>query len=137
MADLDENLRTFLLSDSTLAAITTSIHINRVPESKSNPYVWIQATDFETELNLDGTTGPVTTTFNVEATSTNLDNSKDMQTAIRNKLQGHTGTFGTQKVAFCKVDSLDDAYISRQDFGDFEDIHISALTLFIGTDSRS
>ena len=137
MADIDENLRTFLLADSTLSAITTSIHINRVPESKTNPYVWIQTSDSETELNLDGSTGPTTTTFNIEAPSTSLDNAKDMQAAIKNKLHGHTGTLGTQQVAFCRIDNLDDAYISRQDFGDFEDFHISALTLFIGTDSRS
>jgi hypothetical protein len=114
VADLDENLRTFLLADATVAALTTSIHINRVPENKTNPYIWIQTTDTETELNLDGSTGPTLTTFSIEGTST-----------------------GTQSTAFIRVDSLDDSYISRQAMGDLDDYHICGLTCFIGTDSRS
>lgn len=137
MADLDENLRTFILADATVAALTTSVHINRVPENKTNPYIWIRTTDTETELNLDGSTGPTLTTFTIEGTSTSLDIAKDMQTAIQSRLQGFTGTIGTQSTAFIRVDSLDDSYISRQAMGDLDDYHICGLTCFIGTDSRS
>ena len=136
MADLDENLRTFLLADSTLSAITNSVHINRVPDNKRNPYVWIQTTDRDSDLCLDGASGPALTTFDIEATSTELDKAKDMQTAIRNRLQGYTGSFGDQAVAFVRIDSIDDSYISRQQFGDQDDYHIAALTCCIGTDSR-
>jgi hypothetical protein len=137
MADIDENMRTFLLSDSTLAALTTSIHVNRVPENEDDPYVWINLSDTETDINLDGTTGPTITTFLIEATSVSLATAKAMQLAIKNKLHGASGAFGTQTIAYGRVDSLGDSYISRQQFGDVEDFHIAALTCFIGTDARS
>jgi hypothetical protein len=137
VADLDVDLRTVLLADSALAAVTTSVHINHVPENKSNPYVWVGLDDTQTDLNLDGTTGPTTTLFVVEATSTSLSEAKTMQNAIKAALHGKSGAFGTHTIAFARIDSLDDSYISRQQFGDQEDYHVSALTLFIGTDSRS
>lgn len=136
VADIDENLRTFLLADSTLSAITNSIHINRVPENKTNPYVWIQTTDQEADLCIGGESAPQTTSFDIEATSTDLNKTKDMQAAIRSALHGYSGTFGTQTVAFIRIDSIDDSYISRQQFGDLESLHVGALVCFIGTDSR-
>ncbi len=137
MADLDENLITFLKADATVAAITEVISINRVPENKTPPYIWIQLDDEFDETDLGGSGGTPISVFDIECTSEDLDESKDLQTAVKAALHGHTGSFGDQVIAWAEVTGKDDTYETRQQFGDDKNLHVSALTLEIGTDSRS
>jgi len=136
MADLDQNLRSFLLADAPIAAITTNVHVNNVPDNKTKPYVWLQLDDESQQLNLGGSTGTIQSFFDCEATSTTLSQAKDLATKIKTALHGYTGSFGDQNVAYVEVTSRDDTYETRQDFGDFKNLHVSALTIEIGEDGR-
>lgn len=136
MADIDENLVTVLKSDSGVSAITTSVHVNRVPESKTQPYIWLQLDDDFEPLMLVGSSELQTVVFDIECTSTDLDESKDLQAAVKTALHGIAGSFGDQTIAFSDVTSKDDSYQSRQVFGDSENFHVSALSLEIGVDGR-
>ena len=137
MADIDENLITFLAADAGVSAITTSIHINRVPESKTEPYIWIQQDDEFEETDITGGGGAIEYSFDVECTSTDLTEAKDLQSAVKSALHGTSGAFGDQVIAWAEISSKDDTYETRQQFGDLENVHVAALNLEIGVDSRS
>lgn len=136
MADLDENLVSVLLADSAVLAITNDVHVNRVPHNKSQPYIWFQSANKDEQLDLDGEGGAWMEGFDIECCSTDLDEAKDLQAAVRSLLNGKTGTFGDQNIAFAFVQDQDDTYESRQDFGDSELVHVSALYLELGVDGR-
>lgn len=136
MADIDENLITVLLADAGVSAITSVAAVNRIPESKSQPYIWIQLDNEIEETDIAGSGGAVELVFDIECTSTNLDSSKDLQAAVKTALHGKTGSFGDQTIAWAEISAKDDTYETRQEFGEGENLHVSALTLEIGTDSR-
>lgn len=136
MADIDENLVAFLLADGPVAAITTTVSINRVPDNKSAPYIWIQLSDREADTTVDYDKGPIVMRYSVECTATNLDAAKDLQAAATTALDTHNGSFGDQNIAFAEVDSQDDSYETRQPFGDDENFHVASISLLIGIDGR-
>lgn len=137
MADLDENLITVLKADAGVSAITSVVAINRMPESKSSPYIWIQLDDEIEDTDIGGSGGIVQSFFDVECTAKDLDTSKDLQAAVKSALHGLSGAFGDQTIAYAEITSKDDTYETRQPFGDSENLHVSALTLEIATDSRA
>jgi hypothetical protein len=136
MANLTENLRAVLIADAGVSAITTSVHVNNVPDSKSKPYVWLQLIDQDHELNLSEAAGTITTNFVCEATSISLATTKNLADAIKTALHAKTGSFGDQNIAFAHITSKDDNYESRQDFGDSQNLHVTGLDIEIGVDSR-
>lgn len=136
MADLDANLRTFLLADSPVSTVTTNVHVNSVPDNKTKPYIWIQLDDENQELNLGAASGLTTAFYDCEATSTSLSTAKDLAAKIKTALHAHSGAVGDQNVAYMEVTSRDDTYETRQDFGDSKNLHVSALTIEIGVDGR-
>ena len=136
MADLDENLRAFLLANAGVTSITTTVAINNMPDTDATPYVWLQLDDENEPLNLNSSGGLKTAFFDCEATSKNLTEAVDLASAIKTALHAHTGSFGDQNVAYVEITSRDDTYETRQDFGDEENLHVSALTIEIGVDGR-
>lgn len=136
MADLDENLITFLAADGGVSAITTTIAVNSVPDADSTPYIWIQLDDEDEPIDLSGAGGLIKAFFDCEATSESLTEAVDLSSAIKAAVHGHTGSFGDQNVAYIEVTSKDDTYETRQDFGDTKNLHVSALTIEIGVDGR-
>ncbi len=136
MANLTENLRAVLIADAGVAAITTSVHVNRVPDNKSKPYVWLQMSNQEHNLNLNAASGITITNYQCEATSTSLTTTKTLAAAIKTAMHAKTGTFGDQNIAFAEILSKDDNYESRQDFGDSQNLHVTGLDIEIGVDSR-
>ena len=137
MADIDENLVTVLAADAAVSAITTDIHVNNVPESIELPAIWIQLDDEFEETDLAGSGGAAIHTFDVECVSTDLDEAKDLQTAVKAELHGKSGAFGDQTIAFAEVSGKDDSFEPRNPFGDQKSLHVCALTIEIGTDGRS
>ena len=117
MADLDANLRTFLLADSPVSAVTTNVHVNSVPDNKTKPYIWLQLDDESQPLYLGGTTGLIQAFYDCEATSLTLSQAKDLAAKIKTALHGYTGSFGDQNVAYVDVTSRDDTYETRQGLG--------------------
>lgn len=140
MADLDENLVATLAADAAVSAITTNIYVNRKPDSQDvTDYIWIRSSNVEqAELGLSGDTNKdmFIETFEIECTSTTLDNAKDLQKAVGDELHGKTGSFGDQNIAFSDAIDQDDSYETRQDFGDNDNFHVCALTVEIGVDGR-
>ena len=136
MANTTENLLAVLVADAGVSAITTNVHVNNVPDSKSKPYVWLQMVDEDHELNLSEAAGVITTSFICEATSTSLATTKNLAAAIKAAIHAKTGSFGDQNIAFADIMNKDDNYESRQDFGDSQNLHVTGLDIEIGVDSR-
>jgi hypothetical protein len=138
MADLDENIVTVLLADGAVSAITTTIAVNNVPDSReSDDYIWIRSSGKQqSELALGSNTygDMYIETFDIECTSSNLDNAKDLQSAVGAALHGKNGSFGDQNVAFIDVIDQVDEYETKQDFGDSDNLHVAGLVIEIGVD---
>jgi hypothetical protein len=138
MADIDENIIAVLKADSGVSDITTSIHINVIPDNKSLPYIWIQMADRSYIPTLHSHIGPTIYTYEIDCVSNDVTQSKDLQAAVNSALDGTTaGTFGDQKIAFLNASSQNDTYVSKQGFGDDPDLHISSITIEVGVDGRT
>ena len=138
MADIDENIVTVLKADSGVSSITTSVHVNVIPDNKSLPYIWLQLADRDYISTLHGHIGPTIYTYEIECVSSDVTESKDLQAAVNAALDGTiAGTFGDQKIAFLNASSQDDKYISKQGFGDDPDLHISSISVQVGVDGRT
>ena len=136
MATVAEDLIAYLLADSNVSGVTTNIHYNNVPESKGKPYIWIQLIGREVTRCLDGGIGPETYFFLVECTSESMSTAKTLNGHCLTALDGFTGTMGARTAAFVHAEDLDDDYETRQAFGDTGNLHVSAIQLQIGIDSR-
>ena len=137
MATVAEDLVAYILADGNVSGVTTNIHYNYVPESKSRPYVFIQQIGREVDGRcLDGGIGPEKYQFIVECTSTSISTAKTLMGHCITALDGFSGTMGTRTAAYSHANDLDDDYQSRQDFGDSNNLHVAAMQLEIGLDSR-
>ena len=136
MANLPEDIVTYLNTISAITTRGTNIAYNRVPASKSDPYIWFQQIGREADRCLGGEIGPEKYTYVLECTSEDLDTAKDLMDDCLTALDGYSGAMGTRTVAFSQADDLDDDYESRQRSGDSKNFHVAAMQLQIGLDSR-
>lgn len=136
MANLAEDLIAFILADGTVSATTTNVHYNQTPSNKSTPYIFIQQSGREVTRCLDGAIGPENYDYIVEATAENINAAKDLADDLLTLLDGHTGTMAGTTVAYVFAEDLGDDIVSRQDFGEAEDFHVSGINLRIGKDAR-
>lgn len=135
MADLAENLRTFLLADATIAAtIGTRCHQGMVPQADiaTLPYVWFARSRRQLDRTLDAAAGDPADEqwFDVECISDDLDESQDLAEAVEDRLNNYRGTLGTQSVQGIFLDDQDDNYVPRGTMGETE-LHVAALAVQI------
>lgn len=107
------DIRTYLLSDGGITAITTRIYVNTVPTKKDVPFVWIrkQSVRYADEL---GVARQVEATFlDIEAVAADLVTAESLIAAVVAALEGATGTLGTTVYAWCLVHDQFDDYVPR------------------------
>lgn len=130
MADIDENLVTFLTADAGVSAISTLIAVGWIPDADSTPYVWVSLQDEEDELDLDGSSGYARSRFDIECCSDDIGEAKDLGKAVKTALDGYRGTFGTTHSMGAFVETKDDDYLPLN-ADDDDQICIAAMGLMV------
>lgn len=135
MADLAENLRTFILADTPIAAsIGTRCYQGMAPQSDiaTFPFIWFARSRRQLDRTLDAAAGDAADEqwFDLECISDDLDESQDLAEAVEDRLNNYRGTVGTQTVQAIFVDDQDDNYVPRGTMGETE-LHVAALSVQI------
>ncbi len=131
MADAAENLRTFLLADSSLlTSLGDQCGQIRTLQEDSYPYCvfFRTGTDSDTERALTQTVGtlPFRKFFDIEIVSGDLDEAVDIAERIKTYADGFSGTFGDTTIQGVFIEDHDDDYQSRS-VDDDEAIFVQAL----------
>ena len=131
MADVAENLRSFLVADANTAAkVGTRIYQDSVPQAKSFPFIWFQRTGTDNLRCLGETTNtPFSHTFAVEVISDDIAQVNPLADLVRARLEtaaAGSSSFGAGTVSnvFCE-DQADDYLPRGADLNSGE--HVAAL----------
>lgn len=144
---IDELLVSFLGADSDVSDVADEIAVGEVPrDSDGNPvlekYIWISQFEEFDHLDLDGESGLTEYRFDIECVSMEIATAKRLARAVKKRLQGHAGDFGsivvdaiptTGTIQACYVESKDDDYIPVNTFND-EAMAIIAMDITIFAD---
>lgn len=116
MADLGENIRSFLIGSTGVAAQFDDItlaHVveqNRIPQDPPKPRIWFQRNAEVKEPDLGGTVSHGESTWDIECISEDVDGSLDIATEVKNALNAHRGAFGANSIQGAFVFDHDDNY---------------------------
>lgn len=129
MSTIEENLRTYVLgSTEVAAAIGSRMHQNTVHEGSELPFVWYARSTESIPRDLSGGGGITQTRFDLECVSDDLAEADSIGRAIRTRVDGYFGTMGDARCKGCFVEDKDDQYLPKsggQDAG----LHVIALGL--------
>ena len=133
MADAAENLRTFLLADSSLLA-SLGDQCNQIKALDADTYPFCvyfrTGTDPDTDRTLNQSVGvsPFRKFFDVEIVSDDIDEAADIAERVKTYADGFSGTFGGTTIQGLFVEDHDDDYRSRA-VADDEAVFVQALQL--------
>ena len=121
------DLRAFLIADAGVAAITTSVHVNRIPEDKTEPWVWIRKSR-TWYLEATGEARRIDRTdFDIECVSSDLAEADQLRDAVADALEAFTGgELGSETYTWCRVEDQFDDYVPRSVDAD-EALHVCAV----------
>ena len=133
MTAIGEDIRTWLLTDSSITAMVGStaaaarIHQNKAPQNESTPYIWYGRATTNNEDAIDDPAGtlPFSQIFDIEAISDDIDEALDLADLLKAKHLAR-GTLGTGSVQGVFVTDHADDYIPRGDNSD-DGRHVAAL----------
>lgn len=131
MADVAQNLRTFTLGDTGIAAIVAErMSQDHVPQRFEEAHIWFGRSNTVTNdtLDMSADDGTLQENFNLECACTDQDKVQSLAELVKDRLNGYRGTFGTITVqgAFCSDHS--DDYELRNDYSD-EGIFVAAMAV--------
>ncbi len=136
MADIGENLRSVIVGSTAIRAVLTgyaapgAVTQEIEMENAPVPRIWYGRGGEENERELDGTSGLITSQWNVEVISDDLDECQDIAAAVRGYLDAKRGAFGTQTVLGTLVEEQNDEY-TPQGVGSEEGFNVAALSVTI------
>jgi len=128
MADIGEDIRTWLLADASISAVVgTRVHQNKAPQASTTPYIWYgrATTQNEDALADDAGTAPFSQIFDIEAISDDIDEALDIADMLKAKHLSR-GLIGGGRVQGVFVTDHADDYIPRGDNSD-DGRHVAAL----------
>jgi hypothetical protein len=138
MSAIGENLYTVLTASTEIAAVFTAagsnvadngaVEQNRMRQAPPDPRIWYRRDLQNEERDLDGDGGIIDSMWDVECQSETLDTAEDLAEAVRDKLDGYRGSFGTQTALGCFVEDHDDDY-EPKGVGGEQGVHVCALRL--------
>lgn len=108
-----KDVRAFLLADATVAAITTRIHVNSVPELNDAPYVWLRKARTVYDESTGETPRIYSTWLDVECVALDLSQAETLMEAVHDSLAGQSGTMGASVYAWVEIQDQYDDYIPR------------------------
>jgi hypothetical protein len=120
LADVATRFRTFLLADSSIAAVVgQNVHQGFVPEDTPPPVIYFTRTGTRQERYL-GESGaqPFSHTFAVEPIGKDLDESQELAGLIRTRCDGYIGTFADTTVKGIFVEDQSDDYEPQYGYHD-------------------
>jgi len=100
MATTEENMRTFLLSDSNIAELVgPRVAYNNLPQTKDNPRIFFQQTGAVDDIAMDDSAGvPTRPQYTIEAIDDTPEGAIALKNLVHAKLHKHRGTFGATTV---------------------------------------
>jgi hypothetical protein len=112
---IESGLRTILINDSTISAITTRCYPVMIPQSPVYPLILYTKISGMRDHALEGPSGMAHPRFQIEAWAETYDEAKGLSEAIRSALDGYTGTSDSTYIGSCLLDSERDIYESEID----------------------
>jgi len=127
MADRDEDLRTYILADGTVAGITDQLLVNDVDAAATLPLIWMRESKVEWDDSADPPE-PAVVNYDVECCALSLDAAKDLAAAVTARLAGTHGTLTSTAVAWISIADQYDDYTPRMIEAD-ERLQIAAIAV--------
>ena len=124
MADIKEELKTYLKTKATITALVGSgtaarIYTHRAREKAAKPFILIALSGGTSNEHLGGITGLATSAVNVWACDSTSTGADTLAEAIRlAPLQGLRGTLGSTKVTVSTQTHRDDGFEQSDDGAD-------------------
>ena len=116
MASIGEDLRTHICNSTACAAFFTTITAdgcveqNTIRQQAPSPRIWYQRAGSEEPVDCGGAGGLVFSRWDIECHSEDIDKALDLAAAVKARLDGHLGSFGSRRVQGVFVEDHDDEY---------------------------
>ncbi len=107
---IEKAIRSILVNDSTVKAITTRCYPGKIPQDPTYPLIVYYKVTGMRDHHLQGPSGLAHPRFQVEAWATTYDAAKTLANAIRVALDGYKGTQGTVDIGSILMESERDTY---------------------------
>ena len=133
MASIGEDIRTFIIGSTGVAthfaaiAAPAVVEQNTIRQEAPTPRIWYQRDSEREETDLSGEGGLVESQWNIEVHSTSDDARFDIADALKTRMNGYYGPFGSRTVQGVFIEDHDDDYIPRG-IGSEEGFYVAALS---------
>lgn len=107
---IEQALRSILVADAGVLAITTRVYPNYIPQAPTWPLIVYQKVSGLRDQALSGPTGKAHPRFQIESWAKTYDEGKSLANAIRVALDGNTFTEGAVTIGSSLIQSEWDAY---------------------------
>jgi hypothetical protein len=107
---IEKAIRSILIADTTVKAITTRCYPATLPQDPTYPLIVYYKVTGMRDHHLQGPSGLAHPRFQVEAWATTYDAAKALANAIREALDGYSGTQGTVRIGSILIESERDTY---------------------------
>jgi len=110
---IESALRSILITDDTVKAITTRCYPIAIPQSPTYPLILYTKITGMRDHTLRGASGHAHPRFQIEAWAETYTEAKTLADAIRNALDDYSGTVLGTVIWSCLIDSEQDIYESE------------------------
>ena len=110
---IETAIRYILINDSTVKDITTRCYPVTIPQSPQYPLILYTKITGMRDHHLQGPNGRAHPRFQIEAWSKTYTEAKALAKAIREALDGYSGTASSTKIGSCLIESERDIYESE------------------------
>ena len=110
---IETAIHSILINDSTVKDITTRCYPVTIPQSPTYPLILYTKITGMRDHHLQGPNGRAHPRFQIEAWSKTYTEAKTLADAIREALDGYSGTAAGTKIGSCLIESEQDIYESE------------------------
>jgi hypothetical protein len=110
---IESALRSILINDATVKAITTRCYPVTIPQSPTYPLILYTKISGDRDHALRGASGHAHPRFQIEAWAETYTGAKTLADAIRNALDDYSGTAAGTVIHSCLIESERDTYESE------------------------
>lgn len=130
---IGEDIYSFITNSTALSTMFEDIdapHVveqNTVVQDPPSPRIWYGRSSSEEPTDLAGEGGLVESTWDFEVHADDIDEAMNVADALKRRMNGYRGTFGSTSVLGIFVDDHDDEYLIKGDASETE-LHVAALS---------
>jgi len=107
---IEKAIRSILIADTAVKAITTRCYPGKIPQNPEYPLIVYYKVTGNRDHHLQGPSGLAHPRFQVEAWATTYDAAKALANAIRVALDGYKGTVGAVAIGSILMEAERDTY---------------------------